>query len=389
MLPTASLAQGQAPKVKEAIAVCEFQRTPFVQVQERNREQTRGKTIGGALIGVLGGVAAGAQVRNDAGGSSTTAMILGGLVGGTAGGYLGYLDAKRQITNDNRELVKLIDSDARGYATRVQAMIGSIRSTGDCRQNQIATWSLRLDATRAEFDAREAARAAALAAAPDAKQRKQVEKDNSRSATADRKVLAQMKEERDLIEGAIRDDKKLQDDVLKYFDIDINGMAMAQAEVEGTNPASLRGAAEAYLVEVKPPAIMASLGPGGSSTSSAFGSTGSAFGGGPIAALPAAIPPAAAPTPPAPPAPAPVAKPAAAAGKKKGAAKPAAPPPPPPPPPKPWEAVVVRPEIVAANGHQAALIAQRDAQAESTAATQSALARLRMVYESPGAVPAS
>jgi hypothetical protein len=38
----------------------------------------------------------------------------------------------------------------------------------------------------------------------------------------------------------------------------------------------------------------------------------------------------------------------------------------------------------ATNGHQAALIAQRDAQAESSAATQSALARLRMVYETPG-----
>ncbi|MFN3606158.1 MAG: hypothetical protein ACK4SS_03025, partial [Cypionkella sp.] len=250
---------------------------------------------GGALLGVLGGVAAGAQVRNDNGGSSTTAMVLGGLIGGTAGGYLGYLDAKRQITNDNRELVKLINSDAQGYATRVQAMITSIRSTGDCRQGQITTWGMRLDATRREFSAREAARAEALAAIADPKARKKTERDSAKAAAADRKILAQMDTERDLIEAAIRDDKKLQDDVLKYFDIDISGMAQAQAEVEGTSPASLRGAAEGYVVEVKPPAILASLGPGGSSTSSAFGSTGSAFGGGSsapgLSAPPAAAPP--------------------------------------------------------------------------------------------------
>ncbi|WP_197426372.1 hypothetical protein, partial [Erythrobacter sp. CCH5-A1] len=59
----------------------------------------------------------------------------------------------------------------------------------------------------------------------------------------------------------------------------------------------------------------------------------------------------------------------------------------PPPPPKPWEAVIVRPNVTPANGHQAALIAQRDAKAESDAATQSALARLQMVYQSPGQAP--
>ncbi|WP_197426427.1 hypothetical protein, partial [Erythrobacter sp. CCH5-A1] len=284
LLPAGAMAQSQAPKLKDAIAVCESQRTPFVQIRDRNREQTGGKAMVGALIGALGGVAAGAQVRNSDGGSSTTAMVLGGLIGATAGGYLGYLEAKRQITSDNRELVKLINSDAQGYASRVQGMIGSIRSTAECRQGQITTWSLRLDATRREFDARESARAATLAAITDPKQRKKAEKDSSKASAADRKILAQMDVERDLIEGAIRDDKKLQDDVLKYFDIDINGMAQAQAEVEGTSPASLRGAAEAYVVEVKPPAIMASLGPGGSSTSSAFGSAGSAFGGGSSAA---------------------------------------------------------------------------------------------------------
>ncbi len=369
ILPSAAMAQSQAPKLADAIGVCEAQRTPFVQIRDRNREQTRGKTIGGTLLGVLGGVAAGAQVRDDNGGSSTTAIVLGGLLGGAAGGYLGYLDAKRQITSDNRELVKLINSDAQGYATRVQAMIASIRSTGDCRQSQIATWGMRLDATRREFDAREAARAESLAAVTDPKLRKKMEKDNSKAAAADRKILALMDTERDLIEAAIRDDKKLQDDVLKYFDIDINGMAQAQAEVEGTSPASLRGAAEGYVVEVKPPAILASLGAGGSSTSSAFGSAGSAFGGGSSVAPPPAPPP---PPPP-------VAQPAKPPAKgKKGKAAP-----PPPPPPQPWEAVIVRPGISASNGHQAALIAQRDAEAESTAATQSALARLRMVYDTP------
>lgn len=383
MLPSGAIAQSQAPKLKDAIAVCENQRTPFVQIRDRNREQTSGKAMIGGLLGVLGGVAAGAQVRNSDGSSSTTAMVLGGLIGGTAGGYLGYLEAKRQITSDNRELVKLINSDAQGYASRVQGMIGSIRSTADCRQGQITTWSMRLEATRREFDAREASRAAELAAITDAKQRKKQEKESGKAAAADRKILAQMDVERDLIEGAIRDDKKLQDDVLKYFDIDINGMAQAQAEVEGTSPASLRGAAEAYVVEVKPPAILASLGPGGSSTSSAFGSAGSAFGGGSaapagtLAPLPAA-PQAAAPPPPAP---------AAAKGRGKKGAKPAPPPPPPPPPPKPWEAVIVRPAVTATNGHQAALIAQRDAKAESDAATQSALARLQMVYQSPGQAP--
>ena len=375
MFPVAALAQSQTPKLKDSIAVCEAQRTPFVQIRDRNREQTGGKAVVGALLGALGGVAAGAQVRNNDGGSSTTAMVLGGLIGGTAGGYLGYLEAKRQITSDNRELVKLINSDAQGYASRVQAMIGSIRSTGDCRQGQITTWSLRLDATRREFETREAGRASGLAAVTDPKQRKKLEKENVKASNADRKILAQMDTERDLIEGAIRDDKKLQDDVLKYFDIDINGMAQAQAEVEGTSPASLRGAAEAYVVEVKPPAILASLGPGGSSTSSAFGSTGSAFGGGSAAPAGTLAPlPAAAPPPPPPP----------AKGKGKKGAKAA---PPPPPPAEPWEAVIVRPKVTASNGHQAALIAQRDAQAESDAATQSALARLRMVYQSPGQVP--
>jgi hypothetical protein len=49
--------------------------------------------------------------------------------------------------------------------------------------------------------------------------------------------------------------------------------------------------------------------------------------------------------------------------------------------------VIVRPNVTPANGHQAALIAQRDAKAESDAATQSALARLQMVYQSPGQAP--
>lgn len=384
ILPADAMAQGQVPKLGEAVAVCETHRTPFVQIRDRNREQTRGKAMVGALIGVLGGVAAGAQVRNSDGSSSTTAMVLGGLIGGTAGGYLGYLEAKRQITSDNREIAKLINSDAQGYASRIQGMIGSIRSTSDCRQGQITTWSQRLEATRREFGAREAARAASLAGVSDPKERKRLERESAKASAADRKILAQLDVERDLIEGAIRDDKKLQDDVLKYFDIDINGMAQAQAEVEGTSPASLRGAAEGYVVEVKPPAILANIGPGGSSTRSAFGSSGSAFGDSsptpPGTLAPLSAPPPAAEAPP--PAPAP------AKGKSKGKkVAEAPPPPPPPPPPEPWQAVIVRPKVTATNGHQAALIAQRDARAESDAATQSALARLKMVYQTPGKTP--
>ena len=339
---------------KEAIAACDLQRTPFVQVRERNREQTSGKSLGGALLGALAGVAAGSQVRNDNGGSSTTAMVIGGLAGATAGGYLGYLDAKRQIAKDNRELVSMIERDARGYATRIEAMVGSIRSTGKCRQEQITTWSLRLDATRREFSAREAARAEALAAAVDDKQRKSVKKSNDRQAKDDAKVMKQLDVERGLIETAIRDDKKLQDDVLKYFDIDIAGMAQAQAEVEGTSTASLLGGIEGYVVEVRPPAILASLGSSAGSTSSAFGTSGSAFGGAPSPVTPA---------------PAPVSPNTAGDG------------------PEPWEAVIVKPSTSPENGHQAAYVAKQDARAEADAATQSALARLAMVYQGAPADP--
>lgn len=332
---------------EEAIAVCEFQRTAFEQVRERNQEQTRGKGIGGALLGALAGVAAGAQVKNNGGGSSTAAMVIGGLAGATAGGYLGYLDAKRQITQDNRELVSLIDKDARGYATRIESMVSSIRSTGECRQSQITTWSMRLDATRKEFARREAARAELVAAAPDDKERKKIERANSKEAKADAKIMAQMDDERDLIEFAIRDDKELQDDVLKYFDIDIAGMAQAQADVEGTSTASLLGGVESYVVEVRPPAILASTAGVGGSTSSAFGSSSSAFGG---SSAPA-------------PAPAPV---AVCEGDDC---------------PQPWEAVIVKNSTTPQNGHQAAFVAKQDARAESTAATQSALARLKYVYD--------
>lgn len=336
---------------QEAIAVCEFQRTAFEQVRERNKEQTRGKGLGGALLGALAGVAAGAQVRNNGGGSSTAAMVIGGLAGATAGGYLGYLDAKRQITQDNRELVSMIDKDARGYATRIESMVSSIRSTGECRQNQITTWSMRLDATRKEFARREAARAELEAAAPDDKARKKIERSNKKEAKADAKVMEQMDDERDLIELAIRDDKELQDDVLKYFDVDIAGMAQAQAEVEGTSTASLLGGVDSYVVDVRPPAILASSGSVGGSTASAFGSTSSAFGG---SSAPA-------------PAPAMV---AACEGEDC---------------PEPWEAVIVKKDVTPQNGHQAAYVAKQDARAEASAATQSALARLKYVYDgAPG-----
>ena len=336
----------------EAIEFCSSQRAAFDQVRKRNREQTRGKSLGGALLGALAGVAAGSQVRNNSGGSSTTAIVLGGLVGAAGGGVLGYLDAKRKITQDNRELVKLIDTDARGYATRVEAMVGSIRSTGQCRQDQISTWSMRLNATREEFDRREAARADALAAAVDGKQRKKIAKANKKEARADGKILKQMEVERDLIENAILADKKLQEDVLKYFDVDIAGMAEAQAQVEGTSTASLLGGTSAYVVQVVPPAILASsAGTVSGSTSSAFGSSTSAFGSSAPAAAPA---------------------PAATVSSTD--------------PDLPvWQATIVRPDAPVAkdNGHQAAYVAQQDAKAEAKSATQTALARLKYVYETP------
>ncbi|MEI6418049.1 MAG: hypothetical protein WCO82_03170 [Sphingomonadales bacterium] len=362
-------------------------------MQKRYKQQISERTTKGILGGLAAGLLAGAlATKTSNSGPSTAGLVIGGLVGAATGGYIEYLAAKRQITQDNRELSRLIDADAKGYTSRIQVLADSIKATGKCRQDQISTWQQRLDATRAEFVRREAARAATVAAAADDKARKALQKTTGAEAKADGKIMAQMDVERGLIEAAINDDKKVQDDVLRFFDNDINAMAQAQAEVEGTSEASLRGPAEAYVVAVAPPAILAQASNLAGSTGSAFGSATSAFGG--SAAPPAPTPVAAALPPPPPPAPvvtqaAATAKPVAP-GKKGVASKPsqakavvaAAPP---PPPPQPWEATITRPDIKPANSHQAALIAQRDAGAESQAAMLSGLARLKMAYGDPGA----
>ncbi|MBK8200575.1 MAG: hypothetical protein IPK75_19745 [Acidobacteria bacterium] len=106
----------------------------------------------GVLVGVLGGgLVGGLATQGQSNDTQTTAMIAGAVIGGFAGGIDQYLAAKRQITQDNAELVRLIDSDAAGYATRLDNVITSIQPTGDCRANQIDTWEKRLIATRTEF----------------------------------------------------------------------------------------------------------------------------------------------------------------------------------------------------------------------------------------------
>ena len=346
----------------EAVAVCEAQRAPFVQIRKRNNEQLAGRTVVGILGGVVAGAGIGAAATADqSADTQRQAMVVGAVIGAIAGGVDQYLDAKRQITQDNRELSRMIDADARGHAGRVNALIAAINATGDCRQTQISTWEQRLIATRSEFAQREQARAAALSAAPDDRARRTVERENRRAAQADGRILQQMGEEERMIRAAIADDKKLFEDVLQYFDSDIMAMAEAQARVEGTSPASLRGPAEAYTVQVIPPAILASAS-AFQSSGSGFGSSGSAFGGpapAPSAARVAPQPPAAAPP---------------RAGR--GAARPAAAAPPPP-----WQAQIVRPQMRAANGHQAALIAQRDAAASASATTQSSQARLQLALQ--------
>ncbi len=384
--PIAASAQKPRP-VDAAISACAVQRTPFVQLQQRYKKEISERTTRGVLTGLAAGLLGGALAsKTSTSGPSTAGLVIGGLVGAAAGGYIEYLAAKRQITEDNRELARLIDADARGYSSRIQVLADSIKSTGKCRQDQIATWQQRLDATRAEFARREAARAATLAAAADDKARKLLMKTTGAEAKADGKIMAQMDVERGLIEASINDDKKVQDDILRFFDNDINAMAQAQAEVEGTSQASLRGPAEAYVVAVEPPAILAQATAIGGSTASAFGSATSAFGG---SAAPPAPPPPVAALPPPEPVATPVAVKAGAANKSSSSKTPpsksaptktvvaAAPA---PPPPLPWEATITRPNIKPANSHQAVLIAQRDATAESQAAMLSGLARLKIAY---------
>jgi hypothetical protein len=387
--PIAASAQKPRP-VDAAIGACAVQRAPFVQLQQRYKKEISERTTRGVLTGLAAGLLGGALAsKTSTSGPSTAGLVIGGLVGAAAGGYIEYLAAKRQITEDNRELARLIDADARGYSSRIQVLADSIKSTGKCRQDQIVTWQQRLDATRAEFARREAGRAATLAAAADDKARRALMKTTGAEAKADGKIMAQMDVERGLIEASINDDKKVQDDVLRFFDNDINAMAQAQAEVEGTSQASLRGPAEAYVVAVEPPAILAQASAIGGSTASAFGSATSAFGG--SAAPPAPSPPVAALPPP--PAPEPVATPVAAKAGVANKPSPSKTPPskaapnkpvlaavPAPPPPQPWEATITRPNIKPANSHQAVLIAQRDATAESQAAMLSGLARLKIAY---------
>lgn len=419
----------------EAVDVCASQRSPFVQLRDRNREQIVGRTVTGVLGGALaGGLLGGAVTQNRSTEDQNRAMAVGAVLGGLAGGVDQYLEAKRQITQDNRQLARLIDEDARGQAGRVGALVTAINSTGSCRQSQITTWEQRLIATRTEFVNREQARAAALAAAPDDRARRALERDQRRAAREDRNVLEQMGREEAQIRAAIENDGKLFADVLQFFDSDIMAMAEAQSRVEGTSPASLRGPAEAYTVQVIPPAILAAQ-TGFSSGASAFGSSGSAFGGRP-AAPPVAVAP---PPPPPPPAAPPVyiqsstqlRETAAAQGRVMAALPPGTPvqnmgvaqgapgwiqvqhdgrtgfiqaarvgvaPPagaravaasaaPAPPTVPPWQAQIVRPQVRASNGHQAALIAQRDASAEASAVTQTATARLQYAVQRGNEIP--
>lgn len=360
LLSFAATAHAQG-KDSDAIAVCASERAPLEQIRKQNRDQMRMQVTKGVLVGVLGGgLVGGLATQGQSNDTQTTAMIAGAVIGGFAGGIDQYLAAKRQITQDNAELVRLIDSDAAGYATRLDSVITSIRTTGDCRQNQIGTWEQRLIATRAEFANRDAGRQAALLAAADEKARKAIEKENKKAAKADGKVLEQLDREESLIKAALDDDKELYGDILKYFDTDIMAMVQAQAQVEGTSTASLRGAAEAYTVEVVPPAILAATTSVGSSTS-AFGSTSSAFG---APAAPAAPP-----------------KPdlsLLAAADPADGSTPA------------WKAQVLRPETASTvNGHQAALVAQKNAGAEAQAAMQTADARLKVALARGEMVPLS
>lgn len=327
----------QESAADQAVAVCDSARQPFLTIRQRNREAVRNRVIQGVAIGVLGGGALGGAVtQNRSEGAQNTAMVVGAVLGGIAGGMNQYIEAKRQITNDNRELARLIDADARGYAGRIASLTSAINSTQQCRQNQISVWEQRLISTRQEFVNRENARRTALAAATDDRARRDLERQQRREAQGDRRILDQMDREEAMIQAAIADDTKLFGDVLKYFDDDIMAMAQAQAQVEGTSAASLHGPAEGYSVQVIPPALLTRASAG----SSAFGSATSAFG-----------------TPAATPAPAlDLTDPSIA------------------------EAQVVRPQdaFTPGNGHQAAMVAQRDAAAYASATDQSNRARLQL-----------
>lgn len=431
-VPTAVTAQSRS---EDAIAVCATQRAPFVTMRSRNREEIVGRTVTGVLGGALaGGLLGSAATQNQSSKAQRNATAVGAVLGGLAGGIDQYLDAKRQIAKDNRELMRMIDDDARSQAGKVGSLISSINATGTCRQNQVNAWEQRLIATRTEFVQREKARAAALAAAPDERTKRNVEKENRRLAKEDGRVLELMGREEAQIKGAIEDDAKLFADVLQFFDNDIMAMAEAQSRVQGTSTASLHGPAEAYTVQVIPPAILAAQSTFTSGQSafgqSAFGSSSSAFASSsaPASASRATV------TTPISSGPPPVytqsttglratataqgkvivnlppgtelqslgeadgapgwievthegrsgfvqatrigpKRPAGLAVNDKAptAARAVAVP--------PWQAQIVRPQVRASNGHQAALIAQRDANAEAQATTQTGLARLQYAVQ--------
>jgi hypothetical protein len=154
-------------------------------------------------------------------------------------------------------VVALINNDARGQASRISSLTSSITAVGQCRQSQVATWEQRLTSTRTAYVEAEADRAAALAAAADAGARRRLEGQQRRERREDQAALRLMTTEQTALNSAIRDDEKLFDDVLKHFDTDLRAMAEAQARVQGTSVASIRGPAETYAVEVLPPAILA------------------------------------------------------------------------------------------------------------------------------------
>jgi outer membrane lipoprotein SlyB len=431
-VPNVAMAQSRS---EDAVAVCATQRAPFVTMRSRNREEIVGRTVTGVLGGALaGGLLGSAATQNQSSKAQRNATAVGAVLGGLAGGIDQYLDAKRQIAKDNRELMRMIDDDARSQAGKVGSLISSINATGTCRQNQVNAWEQRLIATRTEFVQRERARAAALAAAPDDKAKRNVEKENRRLAKEDGRVLELMGREEAQIKGAIEDDAKLFADVLQYFDSDIMAMAEAQSRVQGTSTASLRGPAEAYTVQVIPPAILAAQS-SFTSGQSAFGSTGSAFGSSaqpaPATRATAATPISSGPPPVYTQSTTALRATAAAQGKvivnlppgtevqslgeadgapgwieithegrsgfvqatrlgpkrpaglagddKAPAASRAAQVP-------PWQAQIIRPQVTASNGHQAALIAQRDANAEAQATTQTGLARLQYAVQRGNAV---
>lgn len=356
-VPSVATAQTRS-QTDAAIAVCAAQREPIVKLRDRYRQTINEAMLRGAAIGALAGAGLGAAVTsgNKDGKGQGKAAIIGAVLGGIAGGVDQYIAAKRQITEDNRQIARMIDADARSYVGNVTAIATAINAVGKCRERQIETWEQRLVATRTEAVKRQEARNARLTAAVDPATRKTIERENKKEAEGDAKILKSMGTESAATQAAINDDKKLFDEILKFFDQDIMKMAEAQAMVEATSTASIRGSADAYVAEVIPPALMANTGNLGSSQS-AFGNSGSAFGSSAPAPAPtqtAALPPADANGVP------------------------------------PWRAQVrTSGSINPKNGHQQVLMAQRDASAAASAVTQTSTARLQYANMKGNEIPAN